>query len=177
MAPNKVWIHSLIRAAREESDQGPRCTEDERKLFVQLLPKLYIPDEVAIERVKLLILKVDAIGARRPLVDAVSKNALGRFEKALVKTFGDDVEAFDSAPESAAQRDQVESKFKAWLKRSDRDDDEDVSEEEQEDDDEEETHTASEGLSGEDDDTVIDEPVSKARRPRSAAQSESEDDF
>ncbi|KAK4702820.1 condensin complex subunit 3, partial [Phenoliferia sp. Uapishka_3] len=67
--------------------------KDDRKLLCQLLPKLYIPEEIDEIKVKCLLVLINSLKLNRPLADAVSKNALIRFENGILKTFGDRVEA------------------------------------------------------------------------------------
>ena len=71
--------------------------EDERKLLCQLLPKLYITEEADDFKAKALLVLIGAIKQHRPLADAVSKNALNKFEAGLVKTFGERLDALDVA--------------------------------------------------------------------------------
>lgn len=148
--------------------------KDERKLFVGLLSKLFVPEDeraLPIERLKLLLLKVEAIGERRPLADAVSKNALGRFEKSLLKAFKDRIDEFETSDDFETKRKEVDVKFKAWLKQSLTDDEGEEEEEEeagsssQEDD---AAQTASEGVASEAE-TIADEVPARRAAPAKTA--------
>ncbi|BGO88973.1 hypothetical protein NBRC10512_005103 [Rhodotorula toruloides] len=69
--------------------------KDARKLWCQLLPKLYIPDETDDLKIKALMVMIEELKTNRPLADAVPRNALNRFEASLTKTFGLRLEALE----------------------------------------------------------------------------------
>ncbi|BGP22271.1 condensin complex subunit 3 [Rhodotorula toruloides] len=71
--------------------------KDVRKLWCQLLPKLYIPDETDDLKIKALVVMIEELKTNRPLADAVPRNALNRFEASLVKTYGARLEALEDA--------------------------------------------------------------------------------
>ncbi|SGY69030.1 BQ5605_C004g02943 [Microbotryum silenes-dioicae] len=88
--------------------------KDERKLLCQLLPKLYIPLEAPGLKVKALLWLIKATKSKRALSDTVSKNALERFEKMVVKTCEEQVnevdeEAWQASAEFADVRDFVKT--------------------------------------------------------------------
>ncbi|BGP37334.1 chromosome condensation complex Condensin, subunit G [Rhodotorula kratochvilovae] len=108
--------------------------KDARKLWCQLLPKLYIPDEADDLAIKALLLLISELKDNRPLGEAVPRNALNRFEAALVKTFGARVDAL-----TGEQIDESEAvqEVRAWLDRVEGDGSEEGEEDEDEDEDEE----------------------------------------
>ncbi|GAA5928774.1 hypothetical protein JCM3775_004631 [Rhodotorula graminis] len=116
--------------------------KDGRKLWCQLLPKLYVPDEADDLTIKALLVLLDELKDNRPLAEAVPRNALNRFEASLRKTFGERVDAL-----TQEQLDESEAlaEIKAWVDRVEgdgseegEDDDDEPSEESDEDSDEEE---------------------------------------
>jgi condensin complex subunit 3 len=155
----------------ELADASPLArAEDERKLLCQLLPKLYIPDEIVDVKVKSLLWLVSSLklvrfrhkrslslpsvpdslsplSQNRPLADTVSKNALDRFEKALIKSFGERVKALSS--EELAQA--VEYKeTQNWVDSIvGEDGDEDEEKEDEDEDEEESEEEESDGAKGE----------------------------
>jgi condensin complex subunit 3 len=139
--------------------------EDERKLLCQLLPKLYIPEEIADLKVKSLLWLVASLkvvsrpgliisrsvepdlviaSQTRPLADTVSKNALDRFEKALLKTFGERVEALSEEDLAEAVEMKETQDFVAQLVAEDDGSDEDGDEEEEDEEDEDSDEEQSE---------------------------------
>ncbi|TDL22781.1 ARM repeat-containing protein [Rickenella mellea] len=70
-------------------------TKDDKKVMCQLLGKLYIPDDVDIDKIRSLKLLVNNIQSRRPLRDATSKNAFARFDGSLAKRFAAQLEGFN----------------------------------------------------------------------------------
>ncbi|GAA5984097.1 hypothetical protein JCM11641_000312 [Rhodosporidiobolus odoratus] len=120
--------------------------KDARKLWTQLLPKLYIPEEADDLTTKALLELVGAVKDNRPLTDTVPRNALNRFETSLNKMFGARIEALE---EEAVEASEVVRGVREWVERvegedeeaeaeGEEDDDEEEEEEEEEDDEEEE---------------------------------------
>ena len=61
--------------------------KDDRKVLVQFLSKLYIPTSASMKDVWLMTKLVEELQNERPLADALSRNALVRFNTALHKQF------------------------------------------------------------------------------------------
>ncbi|KAK4049423.1 chromosome condensation complex Condensin, subunit G [Microbotryomycetes sp. JL201] len=59
--------------------------KDERKLLCQLLCKLYIPDDIQVNKLECLLWLCQQLKENRPLADAVSRNAFERFITSLNK--------------------------------------------------------------------------------------------
>ena len=93
---------------------GLTASEDIRKTLASLLSKLYLPEVEAADdrKLKSLMLVVTGIrdvcfvsvwifdkltAQRRPLQDAVSRNALTRFEASLKKKYAEQLEGSDEA--------------------------------------------------------------------------------
>ncbi|GAA6043061.1 hypothetical protein JCM8097_005142 [Rhodosporidiobolus ruineniae] len=116
--------------------------KDARKLWCQLLPKLYISEEADDLAIKALLELVEAVKENRPLTDTVPRNALNRFHTALVKTFSGRIEAL--TPEAVEESEAVRE-VREWVRRAEGegsedegDDGESEEEEESEEDEEEE---------------------------------------
>ncbi|KAI5479984.1 condensin complex subunit 3 [Pseudohyphozyma bogoriensis] len=107
--------------------------KDERKLLCQLLPKLYIPDEIDELKIKSLLTLIASLKLNRPLADTVSKNALVRFETSLTKAFGEKLDALTEDQIKEAE----ELKATHDFIRQALDDDEAEEEEDEEEEDEE----------------------------------------
>ncbi|KAF8317697.1 hypothetical protein DL93DRAFT_527157 [Clavulina sp. PMI_390] len=69
--------------------------KERRKSYVQLLSKLYIPEEIDDDKLRTLMLLISYLRRRRPLRDTVAKNALSRFETSIAKKFAPQLEAFN----------------------------------------------------------------------------------
>ncbi|GAA5893397.1 hypothetical protein JCM5296_004865 [Sporobolomyces johnsonii] len=120
--------------------------KDERKLYCQLLPKLYIPDEADDLKIKALLLLISELKDNRPLAEAVPRNALTRFETALTKAFGARLDALSDEQIDAAEPvnavkafvDRCEQEGDGDTEEEDGDEDDDSDEDEDSDDDDEE---------------------------------------
>jgi condensin complex subunit 3 len=136
--------------------------EDARKLWCQLLPKLYIPEEADDYSIKALLELISALKdvrplplpfppfpplltltfrQNRPLTDSVPRNALNRFETSLTKTFGARIEALSEEEVEASEK--VKG-VREWLEAVDADSEEEEDEEEGEEDDDEEEESEDE---------------------------------
>ncbi|THH04391.1 hypothetical protein EW145_g5552 [Phellinidium pouzarii] len=69
--------------------------KDDRKVFCQLLTKLYIPDEVDDDKIRTLKLLINNVRSRRPIKDTTSNNALTRFDNTISKKFEAQLEEFN----------------------------------------------------------------------------------
>ncbi|GAA5925051.1 condensin subunit YCG1 [Sporobolomyces koalae] len=110
--------------------------KDERKLWCQLLPKLYIPEELDDLKIKALTLLISELKENRPLTEAVPRNALNRFETSLNKVFLERLEALTNEQIDTSESVQA---VKTFIDRCEQDGDgstEDDGEEEDEDDEE-----------------------------------------
>ncbi|KAJ7678541.1 nuclear condensing complex subunit [Mycena rosella] len=84
--------NDIIRALLK--DEMPK---EDRKVLVQTLGKLYIPDEVDVDKIRTLKLLMHTLNLRRPLHDATSKNAFNKFDANISKKFEKQLEDFDEA--------------------------------------------------------------------------------
>jgi len=90
--------------------------EDRKKVYAQLLGKLYIPDEIDEDKLRTLMLLISNlrrvcltmfltksrdqpahVSQRRPLRDTTARNSLTRFESTLAKKFAAQLESFNEA--------------------------------------------------------------------------------
>ncbi|KAJ7678710.1 hypothetical protein B0H17DRAFT_1334057 [Mycena rosella] len=70
---------------------------DDRKVFVQMLGKLSIPDEVDVDKTRTLKLLMHTLNLRRPLYDTIANNAFQKFAANISKKFEKQLEDFDEA--------------------------------------------------------------------------------
>ncbi|GAA5841466.1 hypothetical protein JCM9279_000662 [Rhodotorula babjevae] len=110
--------------------------KDARKLWCQLLPKLYVPDEADDLTIKALLVLIDELKDNRPLAEAVPRNALNRFEASLRKTFGERV---DALTQEQLDESEAVAEIKAWVDRVEGDGSEEGEEDEDEESEEEES--------------------------------------
>ncbi|BGP19048.1 hypothetical protein JCM10213_009242 [Rhodosporidiobolus nylandii] len=110
--------------------------KDARKLWTQLLPKLYIPEEADELSIKALLELVGAVKENRPLTETIPRNALNRFETSLTKIFGEKLEALTD--EQVEASDLVRS-VREWVEKVDAEDDEAEGDDDEEEDEEEES--------------------------------------
>ena len=61
--------------------------DDERKALCQLFSKLYLPEEVDENKLRILKLFITTIRTRRPFKDTTSTSALTRFNKTLEASY------------------------------------------------------------------------------------------
>ncbi|SCV72496.1 BQ2448_4033 [Microbotryum intermedium] len=139
--------------------------KDERKLLCQLLPKLYIPVEAPGCKVKALLWLIKATKSKRPLADTVSKNALERFEKMVIKTCKEQVnevdeEAWQASGEFADVRDFVKTNL----------------EEGQDEDESEEREAESVGDQSEEEEEAVARPVRRVPAPQADDDEEDEEE-
>ncbi|GAA6000576.1 hypothetical protein JCM10207_004558 [Rhodosporidiobolus poonsookiae] len=113
--------------------------KDGRKLWCQLLPKLYISEEADDLQIKALVELIEALKDNRPIADTVSRNAFSRFHTSLTKTFGGRLEAL--ADEQVDESEAVKA-VRAWVEAAEGEGSED--DEEDEDDEEEDEEEESE---------------------------------
>lgn len=65
-----------------------------KKVFLSLLSKLHMPDEIETVKLYSLTLLVRAIIEKRPPADAASRNALTKFSASLTKKYPEQMEGF-----------------------------------------------------------------------------------
>ncbi|KAI0634669.1 nuclear condensing complex subunit [Trametes polyzona] len=68
--------------------------KEDKKGLCQMLGKLYLPDEVDADKVRILKLLVTNLRSRRPPKDTAAKNALAKFDAALSKKYEAQLENF-----------------------------------------------------------------------------------
>ncbi|OSD02558.1 hypothetical protein PYCCODRAFT_1367188 [Trametes coccinea BRFM310] len=68
--------------------------KEDKKALCQMLGKLYLPDEVDDDKVRVLKLLVTNLRSRRPPRDTAAKNALAKFDAALSKKYEKQLENF-----------------------------------------------------------------------------------
>ncbi|CAG8494900.1 11036_t:CDS:10 [Ambispora leptoticha] len=88
-----------------------------RKLLCQILLKIHIDENANILRLKKLAFLTGNLKQRRPLKDAIAKNAVNKFENSLLRYFDDSSEALDD--DEIAQLDEI----KAFVEDIEDDDD------------------------------------------------------
>ncbi|TBU47907.1 nuclear condensing complex subunit [Dichomitus squalens] len=71
-----------------------KYSKEDKKALYQVLGKLYLPDEVDADKVRILKLLVDNLRTRRPPRDTAGKNALIKFDSALAKRYEKQLENF-----------------------------------------------------------------------------------
>ncbi|KAJ7352471.1 nuclear condensing complex subunit [Mycena albidolilacea] len=81
--------NDIIRALL--TDKMPK---EDKRILCQMLPKLYIPDEVDVDKIRTLKLLIDNVSTRRPLSDATANNALKKFDATIQKKFEKELEGF-----------------------------------------------------------------------------------
>ncbi|KAJ7178845.1 nuclear condensing complex subunit [Mycena crocata] len=81
----------IIRALLKDNDMQ----KDDKKILVQMLGKLYIPDEVDVDKVRTLKLLMHTLLLRRPLQDATTNTAFKKFEASISKKFQKELEDFN----------------------------------------------------------------------------------
>ncbi|KAJ6570219.1 nuclear condensing complex subunit [Mycena vulgaris] len=82
--------NDIIRALLK--DEMPK---DDKKVLVQLLVKLHIPDEVDVDKIRTLKLLMHTLNLRRPLRDTTTNNAFKKFDASISKKFEKQLEDFD----------------------------------------------------------------------------------
>ncbi|KAL7417587.1 nuclear condensing complex subunit [Mrakia frigida] len=87
--------------------------DDHRKVFAQLLPKLYFPEDSEASKVKEVMLLAKALRIHKPLADTVSRNALSKLETSLAKRFSKDVASW--ASENKDKSREVKKSVKEYL--------------------------------------------------------------
>ncbi|KAJ7242768.1 nuclear condensing complex subunit [Mycena haematopus] len=74
-----------------------KMPKEDKRILCQMLPKLYIPDEVDVDKIRTLKLLIDNVSTRRPLGDATANNALKKFDAAIQKKFEKELDGFSEA--------------------------------------------------------------------------------
>ncbi|KAH8914244.1 hypothetical protein BT69DRAFT_1233008 [Atractiella rhizophila] len=69
--------------------------KEQRKLFCQLLSRLWLPDQLDEWKAKGMAIWISDLKDRRPLADAVSKNAINKFEKNLKDKYPKELAGLD----------------------------------------------------------------------------------
>ncbi|KAG5353772.1 hypothetical protein C0989_002555 [Termitomyces sp. Mn162] len=83
--------------------------KEDKKVLCQLLPKLYLPDSADDDKVKELKVLVYALRSRRPIRDTMTNNAFTKFEAAVMKKFGKQLQDFNE--EEYRKLEQLEKLF------------------------------------------------------------------
>ncbi|KAJ6577355.1 nuclear condensing complex subunit [Mycena capillaripes] len=71
--------------------------KEDKRILCQMLGKLYIPDEVDVDKIRTLKLLMDNVSSRRPLDDTVANNALKKYQATIQKKFEKELEGFSEA--------------------------------------------------------------------------------
>ncbi|KAF7375149.1 Condensin complex subunit 3 [Mycena sanguinolenta] len=74
-----------------------KMPKEDKRILCQMLPKLNIPNEVDVDKIRTLKLLVDNVSTRRPLRDATANNALKKFDAVIQKKFEKELEGFSEA--------------------------------------------------------------------------------
>ncbi|KAF7330334.1 Chromosome condensation complex protein [Mycena venus] len=74
-----------------------KMPKEDKRILCQILPKLYIPDEVDVDKIRTLKLLIENVSTRRPLGDTTANNALKKFDAAIQKKFEKELEGFSEA--------------------------------------------------------------------------------
>ncbi|KAF7354796.1 Chromosome condensation complex protein [Mycena sanguinolenta] len=74
-----------------------KMPKEDKRILCQMLLKLHIPEEVDADKIRTLKLLIDNVSTRRPLHDATAHNALKKFDAAIQKKFGKELEGFSEA--------------------------------------------------------------------------------
>ncbi|KAG8917004.1 hypothetical protein FRC02_003417 [Tulasnella sp. 418] len=74
-----------------------KLNKEDKKTLCQLLPKLYIPEDLEQDKAKLLKVLASTLHKRRPPNDTVARNAVARFDKSLDKKLATQLEGFTQA--------------------------------------------------------------------------------
>ncbi|KAG5635107.1 hypothetical protein H0H81_012436 [Sphagnurus paluster] len=83
--------------------------KEDKKVFCQLLGKLYMPDPVEDDKIKQLKVLLHGLRSRRPLRDATTRNAFTKFEAAILKKYEKQLEDFSE--EEYRKLEQLEALF------------------------------------------------------------------
>ncbi|KAK2461194.1 hypothetical protein APHAL10511_006721 [Amanita phalloides] len=75
-------------------DKKSSFDKEDKRVLTQTLNKLYVPDAVDDDKVRTLKLLIHNVQSRRPLHDAISNNALRKFDTAISKKFEKQLEGF-----------------------------------------------------------------------------------
>ncbi|GAA5865849.1 hypothetical protein JCM3774_003117 [Rhodotorula dairenensis] len=132
----------MIKALYRAEEKEPR------KLWCQLLPKLYIPEETDDAKVHAMLFLIEELKNNRPIGDTVSRNAFNRFATALHKTFDERLENLDEEVRAQVENSDEVKAIRAWVRKVEREEDGESEDEDDEDEDDAED---------EDDDDVDDE--------------------
>ncbi|GAA5979389.1 hypothetical protein JCM10908_002905 [Rhodotorula pacifica] len=142
----------MLKALYRAEDKEPR------KLWCQLLPKLYIPDETDDAKIHALLVLLEALKDNRPIGDTVSRNALNRFATALHKAFDERLENLDDEARSAMVHSDEVKAIKDWVRKVEREEDGEEDDDEDDEDDDEEEEDDDEDDDEEEDEDEDDEP-------------------
>ncbi|KAJ7454809.1 nuclear condensing complex subunit [Mycena latifolia] len=85
--------NDIIRALLKNDNKD--MPKDDKKVLVQMLAKLYIPDEVDIDKIRTLKLLMYTLNLRRPLRDTATNNAFKKFDASISKKFEKQLQDFD----------------------------------------------------------------------------------
>ncbi|GAA5884953.1 hypothetical protein JCM6882_007168 [Rhodosporidiobolus microsporus] len=109
--------------------------KDARKLWTQLLPKLYISEEADDFTIMALLELIEAVKENRPLTDTVPRNALNRFHSSLLKTFS---ERADALTDEQVEASEAVAAARRWVEEAEGEEEEFEGESEGEDEEESE---------------------------------------
>ncbi|KAH9887359.1 nuclear condensing complex subunit, partial [Cubamyces lactineus] len=91
--------------------------KEDKKALCQMLGKLYLPDEVDDDKVRMLKLLLNNLRSRRPPRDTAAKNALAKFDAALWKKYERQLENFSETNDIIPDEDEDEEPPKKGRKR------------------------------------------------------------
>ncbi|CAE6535416.1 unnamed protein product [Rhizoctonia solani] len=96
--------------------------KEERKVLVQLLGKLYLPDELDDLKVLSLHLLIMSLKLRRPLRDAPTRNAFTKFETSFRKKYNTQLTGMSEADHAAFQEVHIQD-LQRWIEEIEADSD------------------------------------------------------
>ncbi|KNZ72836.1 Condensin complex subunit 3 [Termitomyces sp. J132] len=102
-----IQLDLAIEVLRSLLEQN--WAKEDKKVLCQLLPKLYLPDSADDDKVKELKVLVYALRSRRPIRDTMTNNAFTKFEAAVMKKFGKQLQDFNE--EEYRKLEQLEKLF------------------------------------------------------------------
>lgn len=169
IAQKRVRLCGFVRGAYAQAGLTclrlpPPLAEEPRKLWCQLLPKLYIPEETDDAKVHALLFFIEELKKvilaqgnategmltllteqNRPIGDTVSRNAFNRFATSLHKAFDERLENLDEEARAVVENSDEVKALRGWVRKVEREeegesgDDDDDEEEAGDDDDAEDT--------------------------------------
>ncbi|THV04781.1 hypothetical protein K435DRAFT_774313 [Dendrothele bispora CBS 962.96] len=89
-----LHVDLAVEIVSELLDKKSELGKDDKKALCQALGRIYLPDEVDDYKIRHLKLYLDNVIRRRPLRDAVSRNAFAKFKLAVEKRYEKQLEGF-----------------------------------------------------------------------------------